>query len=216
MLDKMNEALHEVKNNIYGYIRVSSLEQNEARQIQTMVERGIPKENIFIDKLTGKNLDRPNYQRMKSILKEGDTIVLDSITRLSRNYEDIKDEYEYYVKNGVFLEFIKEPILNTPKHKVTDIVQIALADVILSLLAAFAQKEREDIMIRQREGIAIAKKAGKYKGRKPALVEGGKEEVRMQAIIQAYKNGTSWEDIRKTFKVGNWTIQRILKNNGLL
>lgn len=209
----MNENL---KNDTYGYIRVSSLEQNEARQIQTMVERGISKENIFIDKLTGKNLDRPSYQKLKSILKDGDTVVFDSITRLSRKYEDIKSEYEYYVKNGIYLEFIKEPMLNTPKEKVTDIVQIALADVILSLLAAFAQKEREDIMLRQREGIAIAKKEGKYRGRKAELVEGGKDEIRMKAIIKAYKSGTSWEDMRKTYKVGNGTIQRILKNNGLL
>jgi DNA invertase Pin-like site-specific DNA recombinase len=170
---------------------------------------------MFIDKLSGKNTDRPKYQELKEKVLEGDSIVFDSITRLSRNYEDIKDEYQYYLKKGVFLEFIKEPILNTPKDKVDDIVQVALADVILSLLAAFAQKEREDIKLRQAEGIELAKAKGKYKGRKTKLIEGGDEEVRRNAIIKAYQEGTSIADIRKTFKVGTGTIYRLIDREGI-
>lgn len=199
----------------YAYIRVSTVDQNEARQITNMKALGITKENMFIDKMSGKNTDRPQYQELKEKVQEGDTIVFDSITRLSRKYEDIKDEYQYYVKKGVFLEFIKEPILNTPKEKVNDIVQIALADVILSLLAAFAQKEREDIKLRQAEGIAIAKAKGKYKGKKTKLVKGGEEEVRAKAIIKAYLEGTSIADIRKTYKVGTGTLYRLLEREGI-
>lgn len=199
----------------YAYIRVSSIDQNESRQVESMKALGIAKENMFIDKSSGKDTDRPQYQQLKELVQEGDTIVFDSITRLSRNYEDIKDEYQYYLKKGVFLEFIKEPILNTPKEKVNDIVQVALADVILSLLAAFAQKEREDIKLRQAEGIAIAKANGKYKGRKTKLIEGGEEEVRAKAIIKAYQDGTSITDIRKTYKVGTGTIYRLLERKGI-
>lgn len=195
----------------YSYIRVSSIDQNESRQVESMKALGIDKENMFIDKLSGKNTDRPQYQELKELVQEGDTIVFDSITRLSRNYEDIKDEYQYYLKKGIFLEFIKEPVLNTPKEKVDDIVQIALADVILTLLAAFAQKEREDIKLRQAEGIALAKAKGKFKGRKTKLVEGGEEEARRNAIIKSYLEGTSIADIRKTYKVGTGTIYRLLE-----
>jgi len=200
---------------VYTYIRVSSVDQNEARQIKTMKEKGIQKEHTYIDKMSGKNTDRPQYQLLKETVQEGDTIIFDSITRLSRNYYDIKDEYEYFIKCGVFLEFEKEPILNTPKEKVDDIVQVALADVILSLLSAFAQKERDDIKLRQAEGIAIAKEKGKYKGRKTKLVEGGAEEVRAKAIIKAYKEGTSITDIRKTYKVGTGTLYRLLEREGI-
>lgn len=199
----------------YAYIRVSTVDQNEARQIENMKVLGIAREDMFIDKLSGKNTDRPQYQKLKEIVQEGDTVVFDSITRLSRKYEDIKDEYQFYVKKGVFLEFNKEPILNTPKEKVDDIVQIALADVILSLLAAFAQKEREDIKLRQAEGIAIAKAKGKYKGRKSKLVKGGEEEVRAKAIIEDYLNKVSIADIRKKYRVGTGTIYRLLDREGI-
>lgn len=200
----------------FAYIRVSTIDQNEGRQRKTMLDLGVPKENIYCDKFSGKSLNRPAYQEVKEKVQVGDTLIFDSITRLSRNYYDTKGEYEYFLKKGVFLEFVKEPILNTPKERVDDIVQIALADAILSLLSAFAQKEREDIKLRQMEGILLAKNNGKYKGRKPALIDGGKDEMRKNAIIAAYKTGMSWIEIRKTFKVGNGTIQRILKREGLL
>jgi len=199
----------------YSYIRVSSIDQNESRQVESMKKLGVNKKNMFIDKMSGKNTDRPQYQVLKELVQEGDTIIFDSITRLSRSYEDIKEEYQYFLKKGVFLEFIKEPILNTPKQKVDDIVQVALADVILSLLAAFAQKEREDIKLRQAEGIAIAKGKGKYKGRKTKLIEGGEEEVRRNAILKAYQEGTSIADIRKTYRVGTGTIYRLLEREGI-
>lgn len=201
--------------NKFAYVRVSSIDQNEARQVEKMKLQDVSKEKVFIDKMSGKNTDRPSYQQLKELVQEGDTIIFDSITRLSRNYYDIKEEYQYYLKKGVFLEFIEEPVLNTPKQKVDDIVQVALADVILTLLAAFAQKEREDIKIRQAEGIKIAKAKGKFKGRKTKLVEGGEEEVRRNAIIKAYTEGTSIADIRKTYKVGTGTIYRLLEREGI-
>lgn len=198
----------------YAYIRCSTVDQNEARQVKTMKELGIEKRNMFIDKLSGKNLDRPSYQKLKENVKEGDTIVFDSISRLSRKYEDIKDEYKYFRDEKIKLKFVKEPMLNTPESE-GDVIQVAISDIILSLLSAFAEKEREDIRVRQAEGIAIAKAAGKFKGRKTKLVEGGKEEQRMKAILKAYQEGSSINDIRTTFKVGTGTIYRMLKREGI-
>lgn len=198
----------------YAYIRCSTVDQNEARQVKTMKELGIDMRNMFVDKLSGKNLERPNYQKLKETVKEGDTIVFDSISRLSRRYDDIKDEYKYFKDNKIILKFVKEPILNTSDSD-KDIIQIAISDIILSLLSAFAEKEREDIKIRQAEGIAIAKAAGKFKGRKTKLVEGGKEELRMKKIIKAYQDGDSINDIRTTYKVGTGTIYRMLEREGI-
>lgn len=198
----------------YAYIRCSTVDQNEARQVKTMKELGIEKRNMFVDKLSGKNLERPSYQKLKEIVKEGDTIVFDSISRLSRKYDDIKDEYKFFRDEKIKLKFVKEPMLNTPESE-GDIIQVAISDIILSLLSAFAEKEREDIRVRQAEGIAIAKAAGKFKGRKTKLVEGGKEEQRMKAIVKAYQEGSSINDIRTTFKVGTGTIYRMLKREGI-
>ncbi|MEX3625806.1 recombinase family protein [Viridibacillus arvi] len=151
----------------FAYIRVSSQEQKEDRQIDTMKSLGIDERDIFIDKLSGKDLERPQYQALKTVARDGDTIVFDSITRLSRNMSDIKKEYEYFVSEKISLEFVKEPVLNT-QADTDDIMKKAINDIILTLLAAFAQKEREDIKQRQKEGIAAARARGKHLGR-PSL-----------------------------------------------
>lgn len=150
----------------FAYIRVSSKEQNEDRQVYTMQEKGVKARNIFIDKLSGKNTDRPQYQLLKSHVRRGDTVIFDSITRMSRSMDDIKNEYKYFVDNGISLEFIKEQMLNYDIDKVeTDPVMRAIPDMILTLLAAFAEKERLDTRERQAEGIAAAKRKGKHLGR---------------------------------------------------
>lgn len=151
---------------IFAYIRVSSKEQNEDRQVITMMEKGVQERNIFIDKQTGKNTDRPEYQRLKSIVRKGDTVIFDSITRMSRSMNDIKKEYEWFINKGVSLEFIKEPMINYDVDKVeSDPVMRAIPEMILTLLAAFAEKERLDIRQRQAEGIEAARRKGKHLGR---------------------------------------------------
>ncbi len=150
----------------FSYIRVSSKDQNEQRQIDTMLALGVQERDLFIDKLSGKDTNRPKYQALKQVVRTGDTIIIDSITRLSRNMEDIKAEYQYYVTNGISLQFVKEPMLNTKSHD--DIMQKAISDIILTLLSAFAEKERNDIKQRQAEGIKSAKNKGVKFGR-PSL-----------------------------------------------
>lgn len=149
----------------FAYIRVSSKDQNEARQVDTMQAQGVVEANVYIDKASGKDTDRAEYQRMKGKLREGDTVVFDSITRMSRNMDDIKREYAWFLDNGIALEFVNEPMLNTVGKQGNDVLQRAISDIILTLLSAFAEKERTDIRSRQREGIDAAKRRGQQLGR---------------------------------------------------
>ncbi|WP_342043298.1 recombinase family protein [Bacillus sp. OTU2372] len=167
---------------IFGYVRVSSKEQNEARQLETMRKEGIEERDIFIDKASGKNFDRPKYQLLKQMVREGDTVVFDSITRMGRNMNDTMKEYEWFVENGVQLRFIKEPMINNSNEQ-DDIMKQAIQKIILTLLTAFAEKERDEIKTRQAEGIAVAKDQGKHMGRP-------KTEI-TQEFEQAYKQ---WKD----------------------
>lgn len=150
----------------FAYIRVSSKEQNESRQIHTMKEQGVDERNIFIDKLSGKNTDRPEYRLLKSHVRKGDTVIFDSISRMSRSMDDIKNEYKWFTDNGISLQFVNEPYINYDVNKVeTDPTMRAIPDIILTLLASFAEKERLDTRQRQREGIDAAKRDGKHLGR---------------------------------------------------
>ncbi|CAM4387782.1 integrase [Bacillus manliponensis] len=151
----------------FGYVRVSSKDQNEERQIINMKNVGIDERDIFIDKKTGSNMDRENYQTMKRIVRTGDTIVFDSLTRLGRTMNDILEEFKYYEEQKINLEFLKEPFINmTYNGNVTnDVIQSAIQKATATILSAFAEKERQDIKQRQAEGIALAKAQGKHLGR---------------------------------------------------
>lgn len=149
---------------MFGYIRVSTKEQNEDRQIETMRKEGIDERDLFIDKASGKDYDRPKYQLLKQMVREGDVVVFDSITRMGRNMNETLEEYDWFVNYGVQLRFVKEPDINTTGAS-DDIMKKAMQKIILTLLAAFAEKERDEIRVRQAEGIAIAKKNGVKFGR---------------------------------------------------
>jgi DNA invertase Pin-like site-specific DNA recombinase len=149
---------------IFGYVRVSSKEQNEGRQIETMRLEGIDERDMFIDKASGKDFDRPKYQLLKQMVRVGDIVVFDSITRMGRNMKETFSEYDWFVKNGVQLRFVKEPMINTSNEQ-DDIMKQAIQKIILTLLTAFAEKERDEIKTRQAEGIAVAKKKGVKFGR---------------------------------------------------
>lgn len=145
-----------------GYVRVSTVDQNEARQIEAMKADDI--EKIYIDKKSGKDFNRPEYQRMISELQKGDTLVIHSIDRLGRNYEEIIEEWRRITKEIEANVIVQDmPLLNTCQNK--DLTGTLIADIVLQLLSYVAQRERENIRQRQKEGIAIAKAQGKYKGR---------------------------------------------------
>ena len=149
----------------YGYIRVSSKEQNEDRQLIAMREFGIGEKNLFIDKQSGKDFLRPKYQRLLRKLKENDLVVIKSIDRLGRNYEEIIEQWRVITKerkaNIVVLDM---PLLDT-RVKERDLTGIFISDLVLQIFSYVAQTERESIRKRQAEGIAAAKARGVHMGR---------------------------------------------------
>jgi DNA invertase Pin-like site-specific DNA recombinase len=149
---------------IYGYVRCSTAEQHEDRQLMSMSEQDVPKENIFVEKASGKDFERPEYQKMLTILKEGDILYLHSLDRMGRNYDAIIENWKILTKEkGVDIVILDMPILDTRCKK--DLIGTLLSDIILSLLSFFAHKERESIKQRQAEGIAAAKARGVRFGR---------------------------------------------------
>ncbi|MCP1124095.1 recombinase family protein [Bacillus sp. 3103sda1] len=174
-----------MKHKKFGYVRVSSKDQNEERQIQNMKDLGIEDRDIFIDKESGKNMERENYQMLKRLVRTGDTIVFDSLTRLGRNMNDTLEEFRYYEKHKVNLQFIKEPYINVnyTGESTNDVIQSAIQKATLTILSAFAEKERIDIKQRQAEGIALARKQGKHLGRPPVEIT--------EKFIEAYKEWRS-------------------------
>ncbi|MBY0598074.1 recombinase family protein [Bacillus bingmayongensis] len=161
-----------MKHKKFGYVRVSSKDQNEERQIQNMKDLGIEERDIFIDKESGKNMERENYQMLKRLVRTGDTIMFDSLTRLGRNMNDTLEEFRYYEKHKVNLQFIKEPYINVnyTGESTNDVIQSAIQKATLTILSAFAEKERIDIKQRQAEGIALARKQGRRLGRPPVEI----------------------------------------------
>lgn len=146
-----------------GYVRVSSKDQNEARQISSMREYGVDK--IYMDKQSGKDFDRPEYQKMISELKEGDIVILHSLDRLGRNYDAIIEEWHRITKQiRADIKVLDMPLLDTTASG-NDLTGKFVADMVLQILSYVAENERKNIRKRQAEGIAIAKEHGKYKGR---------------------------------------------------
>lgn len=148
----------------YGYCRVSSKEQNEDRQIIAMKEAGIPIQNLYIDKESGKDFDRTMYKRLIRKLKEGDTVFVQSIDRFGRNYEKVIEEWNRIIKvKKADIVVLDMPLLDTRKSK--DLIGTLISDIVLQLLSYVAQTEREHIKKRQAEGIAAAKARGVKFGR---------------------------------------------------
>jgi len=149
---------------IYGYVRVSSKEQNDNRQIIAMNTQKIPAHNIFIDKQSGKNFDRPAYKTLTSKLKNNDLLYIKSIDRLGRNYEEIQNQWRILTKEkGIDIIVIDMPLLDTRLNK--DLMGTFIADLVLQILSFVAQNERDNIRQRQTEGIAAAKTKGIKFGR---------------------------------------------------
>lgn len=159
----------------YGYARVSSRDQNLDRQIDALVSFGVAEEDLFTDKASGKDFDRPNYIRLISKLKRGDTVVIKSIDRLGRNYSEILEQWSLISKRkGAAIVVIDMPLLDTRKEH-EGAAGMLIADIVLQLLSYVAQVERENIRQRQAEGIASAKARGVKFGRprkpKPSIYE---------------------------------------------
>lgn len=151
-------------NATYGYIRVSSKEQNENRQLIEMQALVIPPENLFIDKQSGRNFSRPNYRNMLRILNKDDLLYIKSIDRLGRNYREILEQWRILTKEiGVDIVVIDMPLLDTRRAK--DLLGTFISDIVLQVLSFVAENESHNIRQRQAEGIAAAKARGVHLGR---------------------------------------------------
>lgn len=169
-----------------GYVRVSTIDQNTARQEVLMKELGV--EKIYIDKVSGKNKDRKQLKEMLNYIREGDIVIVESISRIARNTKDLLEIVELLKSKGVEFVSKKENIdTNTPAGK-----------FMLIVFGAIAELERGYILDRQKEGIAIAKKEGKYKGRKPISI-----------------NNDTWENLYKQWKSGEITATKFMNSVNL-
>lgn len=156
-----------------GYVRCSTAEQNEARQIKMMKEQNV--EKVFLDKASGKNIDRPEFKAMMAFVRSGDTVVVESISRIARNTKDLLTIISSLTEKEVEFVSLKENIDTTTPH----------GRFMLTVFGALAELERESILERQREGIEIAKSEGKYKGRKPVAVD----EAKFRAVCARWRAG---------------------------
>ena len=185
-----------MQNKIMGYARVSSKEQNLDRQLIEL-KKYVPEENIVVDKQSGKDLDRPGYQALKGALglRTGDTLYIKSLDRLSRNKDDIKNELEWFRKNGIRLMILDLPTSMIQVPDGQEWIVDMLGNILIEVLASVAQQEREMIRARQREGIDAAKAAGKHLGRPPLAVP-----PNFSQVINQWRNGeiTAKEAMRLT------------------
>lgn len=154
-------------SNIYGYIRVSTKEQNEARQLDALALCNIPEKHLFIDKQSGKDFDRPAWKKLMKRLRPGDLLIVKSIDRLGRDYEDILEQWRRITKEtSADILVVDMPLLDT-RAQGRDLTGTFIADLVLQILSYVAQTERENIRQRQAEGIASAKARGVRCGRPP-------------------------------------------------
>ena len=152
--------------NVYGYIRVSSRDQNEDRQLIALKEVGVPEKNIYLDKQSGKDFNRPQYKKLLRKMKKDDLLYIKSIDRLGRNYEEILQQWRVLTKEkGIDIVVLDMPLLDTRRGK--DLMGTFLSDIVLQVLSFVAENERTNIKQRQAEGIAAAKVKGVRFGRPP-------------------------------------------------
>lgn len=157
-----------MEEKIYGYARVSTREQNEDRQMIALAQFGVAEANIYLDKLSGKDFNRPSYMRLMEKLGEGDVLVIKSIDRLGRNYDEILEQWRTITKEKrAAIVVLDMPLLDTRQNR--SLTGTLIADIVLQLLSYVAQTEREMILRRQMEGIAAARQRGVHFGPPPKI-----------------------------------------------
>ena len=177
-----------------GYVRVSSCDQNTSRQLD-----GVPLDRVFTDKASGKDTLRPELENLKLYVRDGDTVIVHSMDRLARNLDDLRQIVRVLTKKGVKVQFVKENLTFSGDDS-------PLANLLLSVMGAFAEFERALIRERQMEGIALAKKRGAYHGRKRSLSDADVLEIRRRVAI-----GDKKAHIARDFNVSRETIYQYLR-----
>lgn len=197
-----------------GYIRVSSVDQNIQRQINLLTDYGC--EKLFIDKESGKDLNRVEYKKMKKFVREKDIIVFAELDRLGRNKKEINEEWDYFINKNIDIIVLDMPILDTTKY------QDSLGKLLLSLakeiIAYNAEQERLRILERQRQGIEIAKREGRYKGRGASYSPNAKDKNKRRTyylVLEYLKKKKPIKQIGDELGISRTTIYRIKEENDL-
>lgn len=200
-----------MEHNTYGYARVSSIDQNEDRQLMALRSKDVTDNHIFVDKQSGRSFERPSYKRMITKLKQGDLLYVLSIDRLGRNYEEVQNQWRFLTKEkGVDVCVIDMPLLDTRQGK--DLMGTFIADLVLQILSFVAQSERENIRRRQEEGIAAAKAKGVRFGRPAKPVPDNFESI----VSEWEKKKISFQEALKQCDMSEATFYRKLKEYRLL
>lgn len=184
-------------NKIWGYARVSSKDQNESRQVEELLPLLSSPSHLIIEKQSGKDFNRPKFKALKDLMDSGDILVIKSLDRLGRNYEQIKTEWKSLSDNGIFIKVLDNPLLDTSKYNDNDLMAKFTSNIVLEVLSFVAENERKNIKQRQAEGIAIAKANGKQLGRPK---------------VQYPSN---WSTTYSLWKQGNITAVQAMKECGL-
>jgi DNA invertase Pin-like site-specific DNA recombinase len=187
----LEEILHGQR---IGYVRVSSFEQNPERQLEN-----VKVDKVFTDKASGKDTQRPELEALRSFVREGDTVVVHSMDRLARNLDDLRRLVQDMTKRGIRIEFVKESLTFTGEES-------PMANLMLSVMGAFAEFERALIRERQREGIALAKQRGAYRGRKKTLSIEQHSELKKRAAA-----GENKSDLAREFNISRETLYQYLR-----
>lgn len=193
---------------IWGYIRTSGKDQNEARQVEEIKMLVSTESHLLIEKKSGKDFDRPIYQSMKNIMREGDTLVIKSLDRLGRNYEQIKNEWKDLCDRGIKIKILDTPLLDTDKYG-DELMSKFISDIVFNVLSFVAENERRNIKQRQLEGINIAKSKGVQFGRPPINYPDNYEQ-----IINDWKKGKiKAVDAMELLGVKKTTFYKIVKDH---
>ena len=197
----------------YGYIRVSTADQNEARQIDAMALAGVDRANVIIDKQSGKDFNRPGWKKLKRKIRNGDLIIVQSLDRLGRNYTEVIDEWRNIAKGkGAYIRVLDMPLLDTA-NKSNDLIEQFVTDMVLRTLSFAAENERRNIRERQRQGIAAAKLRGVRFGRPrhqlpdnfttcADMVRSQKISIGKGAILCGMKKTSFWRAIKSAQNSG--------------
>ncbi|MBQ1614739.1 MAG: recombinase family protein [Selenomonas sp.] len=190
----------------YAYIRVSSLDQNESRQLKAVQELRIPKRNIYLDKQSGKDFQRDNYKKLLRVLRKGDLLYILSIDRLGRNYKEIQNQWRYLTSElEIDICVIDMPLLDTRRYK--DLLGTFIADIVLQILSFVAESERDNIRKRQAQGITAAKANGIRFGRPEVKIP-----ANFESLVKRWRNqGISLEQLLKACRISKSTFYRRLR-----
>lgn len=192
----------------YGYVRVSTQEQNERRQVLSMQDAGVDDGRLYVEKASGKSMDRPRWEELMATLQDGDTLVVDELSRMGRTYEGVTEAWRELRRRGVSIRVLDAEFLCTEHMDAMGDMGRAVEDMLLALMAYMADHERKELLRRQAEGIQVAKQQGKYHGRSRQVVEPEMATVASERL----RAGESMAEVARFLGVHRNTLAKMVRD----